>query len=191
LDRVRHELADLEDPIVLHFVNARDDIARAQFLSRFGMLVIGGHVYRETDDEERREARRAYHSIRRDEMSERQADMLSMLAIAGGEDPMRAIDAINWALAGRLGKFFTGKITPRLDFGGGRGPRLALQPTSLSAFMVLELAMIIANGARLGTCEHCSKKFLTGHQTGRRSDAKYCSDRCRVAAMRARKAAQQ
>jgi hypothetical protein len=35
-------------------------------------------------------------------------------------------------------------------------------------------------------CDHCGGVYWTGHRTGRRSHAKYCSDRCRVAAMRAR-----
>jgi hypothetical protein len=35
-------------------------------------------------------------------------------------------------------------------------------------------------------CNKCGKETWTGHRTGRRSHAKYCSDRCRVAAMRMR-----
>jgi len=42
---------------------------------------------------------------------------------------------------------------------------------------------------RRDKCERCHKVFLTGHQTGRRSQGKYCGAGCRVAAMRERNAA--
>lgn len=35
-------------------------------------------------------------------------------------------------------------------------------------------------------CEHCGFEFVTGVGTGRTKKAKYCSDRCRVYAFRAR-----
>jgi hypothetical protein len=57
---------------------------------------------------------------------------------------------------------------------------------SLETFMIMEIAMAATLGAKLGECDHCGDAFLTGPLTGRRSHAKYCSARCRVAAMRAR-----
>ena len=66
---------------------------------------------------------------------------------------------------------------------------MLLECPHLTQFMTMEIAMIAMHGAKLGTCEHCGAVFLTGPLTGRRSHAKYCSDRCRVAAMRARNAA--
>jgi len=40
------------------------------------------------------------------------------------------------------------------------------------------------------SCLHCGEVIVTGTGTGRRSSAKYCSDRCRVASMRERKKAE-
>ncbi|AWM23719.1 hypothetical protein AOX55_0000439 [Sinorhizobium fredii CCBAU 25509] len=69
--------------------------------------------------------------------------------------------------------------------------RFVLKADTLYDFMVMEVAAIHEAGAAAASCEHCGKIFLTGPLTGRRSHAKYCSDRCRVAAMRARNAAKE
>jgi hypothetical protein len=76
---------------------------------------------------------------------------------------------------------------PKFDLGGGGGAlRMLLACYDLTTFMSMEVAMAAMQGAKLGTCDHCGNVFLTGPLTGRRSHAKYCSARCRVAAMRAR-----
>ena len=67
-------------------------------------------------------------------------------------------------------------------------PQLTLRAKSLQGLMLMETAFVATNGARVTDCERCGKTFLTGPLTGRRSHAKYCSDRCRVAAMRLRNA---
>lgn len=185
---VRYDLTDLEDPIILQFVNARDGATREMFLSRFGMPTAG-----------RGRDHAPSSRIYADAMHRLQVSMERLIIKAGGEDPMDAINALNDLLGGlstelqdrhsRLPRVYGG-VKPILDFSAGSGrPRLALRPESLFAFMVLEAAMVAANGARLAACEHCGKFFLTGHLTGRRSSAKYCSDRCRVAAMRKRNTA--
>ena len=66
--------------------------------------------------------------------------------------------------------------------------RLVLEARNLRAFMALEVASAFEVGAGITHCKHCAVNFLFGPSTGRRSHVKYCSDRCRVAAMRARKA---
>ena len=73
-------------------------------------------------------------------------------------------------------------------FGGDPLLRLVLHPDSLASFMAMEIALAHEAGAVVTWCEHCRKFFLTGPLTSRRSHAKYCSDRCRVAAMRKRNA---
>jgi hypothetical protein len=69
--------------------------------------------------------------------------------------------------------------------------RFVLRADTLYDFMVLETAVIHEVGAVAMLCEHCHKVVITGPLTGRRAHAKYCSDRCRVAAMRARNAAEE
>ena len=66
------------------------------------------------------------------------------------------------------------------------GRRLSFDLTDLGNLMLREIVMVVEKDARLTYCQHCRKAFLTGSTTGRRSHAAYCSDRCRVAAMRAR-----
>jgi hypothetical protein len=55
-------------------------------------------------------------------------------------------------------------------------------------YMALEIATAVEAGATMTACRHCDRRFLFGPHTGRRSHAKYCSDRCRVAAARRRNA---
>jgi hypothetical protein len=81
-------------------------------------------------------------------------------------------------------------LQPWLDLATEKGtPRMLLRCKSLGDFMHMETVTAAVQGAKLATCEHCGAAFLTGPLTGRRSHAKYCSARCRVAAMRARNAA--
>jgi hypothetical protein len=65
-------------------------------------------------------------------------------------------------------------------------PQMLAQCDYLLDFMRMEIGMIALNGAKLVACEHCKNLFLTGPSTSRRIHAAHCSDRCRVAAMRAR-----
>jgi hypothetical protein len=71
---------------------------------------------------------------------------------------------------------------------GQRRQRLVFKPSTLADLMKCEVALAIEAGAKLHHCERCDAAFLTGHMTGRRASAVYCSDRCRMAALRARNA---
>lgn len=159
---VRYEISNLENPIALRFVNARSDEAAAEFLSRFGMLSI---------DETERD---------RDSFHHQRMGMHDWLRHATSGEPGVAASAVNSLLSGVT-------LSPSFDFSapGGTG-HLSLRPRSLAAFMSMEVALAALHDARLAACDHCGKAFLTGPLTGRRSHAKYCSDRCRVAAMRKR-----
>jgi len=101
-----------------------------------------------------------------------------MLLSAGGDEPIDALIGIT--------KDTPIKLNPAFHLENGK-PRMLLQCTDLPMFMQMEIAMIALEGAKLVNCEQCHNFFLTGPLTGRRSHATYCSDRCRVAAMRARK----
>jgi len=171
---VRYDLSNLEDPIILHFVNARDDEARVRFLSRFGLISTGLATAEKSPE------------IDWDKVQENQNNIEAILRQAGGDDPVLAMTTVNAALE-RNDK--VSSLVPSLDLSDNRSvPRLALRAQNPLGFMLMETAMVAANGARVTDCEHCGKTFLTGPLTGRRSHAKYCSDRCRVAAMRLRNA---
>lgn len=159
----RLSIANLEDPIVIRFVNARDEPSRLKFFTRFGLL---------------REFGNAAESI-----DKIQGQMNRLLAGTGSGDPVTAANAAATALAA-----YRIKAAATVDLDETGSPRLMWSASDLIEFMRMEAAMVAINGARLTACQHCHDKFLTGPLTGRRSHALYCSDRCRVAAMRQRHA---
>jgi hypothetical protein len=168
---------DLKDPIVLKFVNATSDEKRQLFFGEFAMSHDFLLTRRFPLDEH--PAVLAARMIHRDDMLARQDFYTSLLSKAG-VDNVAALKEIN---------HHTIDLSPTFNLGGSDGsPRMNLKTHSLFSFMLLETAMAVVHGARLATCERCDAVFLTGPLTGRRSHTRFCSDRCRVAAMRARKA---
>jgi hypothetical protein len=159
-------LSNLENPIVIAFVNATDDEDRLQFFDQYGFLG------------------RPMEIMRRDSLLGFQAHLRQTLQRFGsGADPASTMAGINQGIAERR------EFNPQLTFhlAGPRGtPRLLLKSETLYAFMIMEMAMVVAHGVRVTECEKCSEIFLTGALTWRRAHARFCSDRCRVAAMRAR-----
>ncbi|TGS89483.1 hypothetical protein EN817_03845 [Mesorhizobium sp. M3A.F.Ca.ET.174.01.1.1] len=165
---VTYEISNLENPIVAHFLNCRDDKDRAAFVARFG------HV--QSDDgwlgfvpwiEHLQEVMRVGLK-----WSSQTANTLHP----------QANSLMNDVTAKRV------SLRPSFELAADNANalRLVLHPDSLASYMVMEIALAHEVGAVATTCEHCGKHFLTGPLTGRRSHAKYCSDRCRVAAMRKR-----
>lgn len=161
------ESLSLEDPLFLRFVNCATDADFMRFLERFydhSVVEIG--ELKAQADELRRAARFSIDKV------------LDGRALGSG-DPHHA----NRALDG-----VTLKPSVRRFEGASR---LVLAATSTADFMALEIAAAIEAGAQMTACQHCKKHFLFGPFTGRRSHAKYCSDRCRVAAMRVRNASKE
>jgi hypothetical protein len=179
----RIALVDLENPVVMAFVNATDDPQRQLFFGRFGLLRLTPWWH------ERRSKQWVHggaHDLTRDDILKDQSRFRKLLQSAGGDDPATAMTAVNSALA----KHSDFKLTPTFHLAGPHGtPRLLLVSDSLIAFMLMEVAMGVSKGVRMAECEQCGTLFLTGPLTGRRSHARFCSDKCRVAAMRARNAA--
>jgi hypothetical protein len=66
---------------------------------------------------------------------------------------------------------------------------LVFVPSNLIEFLWLQFALHIISEAKLLRCERCGLPFPCGTGTRRRETAKFCSDRCRVASFRDRKAA--
>jgi|GEM_PF-6137644 len=91
------------------------------------------------------------------------------------------------AQANHLLKYTT--LVPSFEFSETENrQRLIFRPRSLEDLIATECAVALDVGASLLRCAHCSKAFLIGPHTGRRSHSTYCSDKCRVAATRARQA---
>ena len=68
----------------------------------------------------------------------------------------------------------------------GARPGLMLRSHGLFEFMKLEAAQIVC-GAEVTTCPHCGNPLVMGGEKAKRTDSKYCSPRCRLAAHRLRK----
>jgi len=171
IERLRLVTADLKDPVVLQFVNARDDLV--PFLSKYTTGSFRGVSQLPTFYD----VGYAYSPIRL------QNDLREILLLAGGGEP---IDALIRVTSERPATLDPIDLSPAFHLERGK-PRMLLRCTELTTFMQMEIAMVALEGAKVVTCEHCHNLFLTGPSTSRRSDATFCSDRCRVAAMRARK----
>ena len=171
IERLRLVTVDLADPVVLQFVNARDDLV--PFMSKYtdGSLDGVSHLL-------------TFHEDRPGSPLGIQNKLREMLLSAGGDEP---IDPLIQMVSEPLPIALT-PINLRPAFNLERGkPRMLLRCADLMMFMQMEIAMVALEGAKVVICEHCRDLLLTGPSTSRRSDASFCSDRCRVAAMRARK----
>lgn len=175
---VRIERANLEDPVVIAFVNAATDAELQTLFSRYGLLHPRWLVPRllfEQSPGATDQAATGYGYIR-----DMQKHLLTALEDAGTDWIKGRSNAV-------LETSERVAVTPFLAFGGhGNRPVLSLKMDNLEDFMMMECMLIAEQGARLTKCEHCHDAFLTGPLTWRRSHARFCSDRCRVAAMRAR-----
>jgi hypothetical protein len=198
------ELENLEHPVVVDFVNARDEDRAVEFLSKFGLPAPherdDSHLASLTkiglSSDHAKLISGSYLDPTRDPIAQQDFSGLrhmffNWLVEAGSDNPdgllspAGALQAINDAVS-PLGPI---NLLPKFDLAGSKGaPRMLLKCKNLDTFMIMEIAMVAMNGVRFRTCAHCQDVFLTGPLTGRRSHATYCSDRCRVAAMRARNA---
>jgi hypothetical protein len=64
---------------------------------------------------------------------------------------------------------------------GSNRPLWQFRPATLFDGLWLQFAQAVARGIHVRTCMHCGNLFETGQGTGRRLDAKFCSDEHRIA----------
>lgn len=157
------EAPDLESPIALRLANCSSREDFLAFQNRFNDLSVADLSDLQARAEEVRRC------------------VLYSLGKAARREAGAARAGVNGLLGGVT-------IKPIIRFIDG-SPRMVLEVSTLADFMALEMAAAVEAGAVATTCSHCQKLFLTGPFTGRRSHARFCADRCRVAAMRARSAA--
>ena len=62
-----------------------------------------------------------------------------------------------------------------------RSPQWRFRPTALIDGLWLQFAQAVTRGVQMRTCLHCGDLFEAGLGTGRRLDAKFCSDEHRIA----------
>jgi hypothetical protein len=154
------DAANLEDPLFIRFVNCQSDASLRDFHDRFG-------------DED---------SVLVSDLARASKRMRGL--ITAGLHPGAPINFRHRFFSSAVAAV---RLQPTLAFIDGR-QRLTLQAIKVRDFMWMELATAVEVGAAVGACDQCGKLFLTGPHTGRRSHARFCADRCRVAAMRTRNA---
>jgi endogenous inhibitor of DNA gyrase (YacG/DUF329 family) len=162
----RIDISNLEDPLLLQFINLKTDDEIAEFFSRFGMILDQSEIERVA----------ALGS---------QTYLTNLLTKAASGEPMTALRAVNDALS-QHPEF--GPVPQLKILSNTKKPNLTFEPQHLFGAMLLEAAAIAEHDVRETNCGNCGKVFITGSLTGRRAHAKFCSDRCRVAAMRKRQA---
>jgi hypothetical protein len=85
-------------------------------------------------------------------------------------------------LANSRGTFaVVGELNVLLVPGNGKSasPSLVMEPKTLLQAMNLQLALWVAGGGSLFTCEQCHKPFQAGVRVQRRSISKFCSVGCK------------
>lgn len=165
---------NLENPVILHFVNAKSDADFSAFFARFGFLDRNTNMLGKQTDQRNElayESALNWHRTIRNTMHE----SLGQDAELRSKRLNNLLNAVD--------------LKPSVDMSGEGGrARITLRPATLLQFMCMEAATASINEVSAHSCEHCGKVFFTGALTGRRAHAVYCSDRCRVAAMRKRNA---
>lgn len=159
---------NLEDPLCLRLVNCRSTDDDLRFISRFGFPV--SHFAQDG---------RFFAGL----VSTLKKNLKALLLLTTADDP-----AQRGRLANELLKDTA--LHPSFEYSEATGRNsLIIRASSLADLMAMEACFALEAGAVMTRCAHCNKSYLTGPLTGRRSHSVYCSDRCRVAAMRARNAA--
>lgn len=157
---------DLTDPLSMRFMNTTDEESLTQFYSRFGL-----RYWDETK----------MFPVER-EMAYRDLFKTHVKLVLSNLDPLKKRKGLQHFVVGT-------NINPYLHPITDGDIRMGLAALQLEDAMRLEVLVAIANGVKLAFCENCQQALYTGPLTGNRSHAKYCSNRCRVAAMRKRNAA--
>jgi hypothetical protein len=67
-------------------------------------------------------------------------------------------------------------VKPRAD----GTPLLSFQPTSLRSALMLQCTQAVISGAEIRDCQQCGQWFAAGGEGGKRADAQFCSQDCRI-----------
>lgn len=158
---------DLSDPIAIRLINAKAVEDLAQFVARFGIVEPTGF-----NEDMRGEGVTTIESLRDD-----LHDGMTLL------NSKNDLDRVAWAAE----HLHTSHFFPSVEWDEKQcRQRLVFKPKTLADLMRCEVAIAIEAEAALHRCGVCGAAFLTGHTTGRRATAVYCTDRCRMVALRAR-----
>ncbi|MEF2559044.1 hypothetical protein VQ044_23005 [Aurantimonas sp. C2-5-R2] len=166
------ESIDLENPLALQYVNTKTPEARIAFMERYGFLdegIVGADGIEEWPVEW---------------VEDRHEGLCHALTKSFGKSVAEKSTDLNNLLQ-------SAPLKTSVEFAGDGKGRMVFHPKSLLHLMCLEVTTAAINDVDLARCANCNAAFFTGRMAHRRIDAKFCSDRCRVAAMRKRNAAKE
>jgi hypothetical protein len=164
MEPLSYEVTNLENPLAIRFINTESEDDVVAFVSRFGLP----------------QKLSAPNQVCLTSLSALKQDLEDVLGLGAFPNSVEKARHVNDML-----KYVS--LAPSFEYADGAN-KLIMRPTDLADLMMMEAVFAYEVGATLSRCAHCSKAYLTGSMTGRRSHAVYCSDRCRVAAMRKRNA---
>jgi hypothetical protein len=101
--------------------------------------------------------------------------MREFLSFAGGDKQLLAR-----GIGGQINPLGQIDVALVLDPATTR-PKLRLSPSSLLDALWLQFGQTLSGDAILRQCQHCGTWFETGAGIGRRADARFCSDKHRIA----------
>ena len=138
-----------------------------EFVQKFGPLTNEGRDPGRGDD--------VWHIIPH-------AQQIRSLIDAYRPDQMKSISKKLGPKGIPLGDGPVGDIQARLVFDPvAEAPRLQLMPKNLLNAIWLQFAEDLEGAPDLGVCNHCGTHFKRGPGTGRRADARYCSEEHQIA----------
>jgi hypothetical protein len=153
-------LIDLKKPLIEEFLGCKTPDDFVVFVSEYG--IPGGGPEAET---------------KVSDLVKSRATLQKLFDLSAAGKTTEAIHLYN-----RIAK----PVTPILaQWTGLKTPVMTFVPDHPYAFMAMEAALANANATVLLTCNHCSRPFLAGALTSKRTNAYYCSNKCRVASQRA------
>lgn len=161
---------DLENPVALRYINAKSESELTKFFDRYGFLL-----------------QREHHDGSPKEDTELAFEMWSHKLISGalqaafGKNPAEKAEKVHYLVK-------SDPLRTSFELGPDGKGQLVFHPANLRHFMCFEIAMAAASDVALTNCGTCGNAFFVGRPAHRRTDAKFCSERCRVAAMRKRNA---
>lgn len=146
---------------------------KSKLLSRYSVRPIFGHLQLDDGKPKRKESDKPLEGESVSEHLETAALMSTVMkqTVRGWKRTPRALDLalstrFNHEPLGEIGLFGDKK----------RGMRLTFTARSLMDAMWLQLAHRVSGGGTFQSCGFCGLSFESGVGTGRRADAKFCSD---------------
>jgi hypothetical protein len=142
-----------------------------EFANQYGLMIGKGAEQISTGGS----VTKRFTAAKVDELLKHHAEFKSTFAAFEKGNPRPLIEICNWSPNKTALQF---QIVRRTD----DELTISMTPPDLRRAMWILFALHACNRTELFRCEHCSKPFIVGTGTGRRSTSKFCSPACTNAA---------